>query len=70
MLQCPHGLARDYGPPSGMLREPDQAVIDLSLRKAVQLHWPKEGASAQLRADFFHALNHANFCRSEGQVSL
>jgi hypothetical protein len=47
--------------PNGILREPDQANIDLSLSKSLQVNWPKEGASVQLRSDFFNALNHPNF---------
>jgi hypothetical protein len=47
--------------PNGILREHDQADIDLSLIKSLQVHWPKEDASVQFRADFFNALNHPNF---------
>ena len=47
--------------PNGILREPDQADVDLSLSKNQQVHWPREGASVQFRADFFNALNHPNF---------
>jgi hypothetical protein len=47
--------------PNGILRGPDQADVDFSLSKNQQVHWPKEGSSAQLRADFFNALNHPNF---------
>jgi hypothetical protein len=56
------GVATGFGnTPNGILREPDQAVVDLSLSKSLHVHWPKEGASVQLRADFFNALNHPNF---------
>jgi hypothetical protein len=47
--------------PNGILREPDQADVDLSLSKNQLVHWPREGAYVQLRADFFNALNHPNF---------
>ena len=47
--------------PNGILREPDQADVDLSISKNQRVHWPKEGASVQLRADFFNTLNHPNF---------
>jgi hypothetical protein len=47
--------------PNGILREPYQAVVDLSLSKSQHIPWPKESASVQLRADFFNALNHPNF---------
>ncbi|MGA9668015.1 MAG: hypothetical protein WBQ94_02340 [Terracidiphilus sp.] len=56
------GIATGFGnTPNGILREPDQADIDLSVSKNVQVRWPKEGASIQLRADFFNALNLPNF---------
>ena len=56
------GVATGFGnTPNGILRDPYQAVVDLSLSKSVRVHWPKEGGSAQLRADFFNALNHPNF---------
>ena len=53
--------------PNGILREPDQAVVDLSLSKTELVHWPKEGASVQLRADFFNALNHPNFAEPDSE---
>ncbi len=56
------GVATGFGDtPNGILREPDQAVVDLSLSKSQKIRWPQEGASVQLRADFFNALNHPNF---------
>ncbi|HEY4010950.1 MAG TPA: TonB-dependent receptor [Acidobacteriaceae bacterium] len=56
------GVATGFGnTPNGILREPDQADVDLSLSKNQQVHWPNEGASVQFRADFFNALNHPNF---------
>jgi hypothetical protein len=56
------GIATGFGDtPNGILRDPDQAVIDLSLSKSILVPWPKEGASVRFRADFFNALNHPNF---------
>ena len=56
------GVATGFGnTPNGILREPDQADIDLSLSKNQLLSWPKEGAGLQFRADFFNTLNHPNF---------
>jgi hypothetical protein len=56
------GVATGFGnTPNGILRDPDQAVVDLSLSKSVKVRWPSEGASVQFRADFFNALNHPNF---------
>jgi hypothetical protein len=56
------GVATGFGnTPNGILRDPYQAVVDLSLSKSQKIRWPQEGASVQLRADFFNALNHPNF---------
>jgi hypothetical protein len=56
------GVGTGFGnTPNGILREPAQADVDLSLSKTLQVHWPKEGAGIQFRADFFNALNHPNF---------
>lgn len=56
------GVATGFGDtPNGILREPYQAVVDLSLAKSQKVPWPSEGASLQFRADFFNALNHPNF---------
>ncbi|MGA2050077.1 MAG: TonB-dependent receptor [Terracidiphilus sp.] len=64
------GVATGFGnTPNGILREPDQADIDLSLSKTQLVNWPKEGASVQLRADFFNALNHPNFAGPNNAAS-
>jgi hypothetical protein len=56
------GVATDFGnTPNGILREPDEAVVDLSLAKSQKVGWPREGGNVQFRADFFNALNHPNF---------
>jgi hypothetical protein len=56
------GVATGFGnTPNGVLREPDQADVDLSLSKNFRVHWPREDSDVQLRADFFNALNHPNF---------
>ena len=47
--------------PTGILVGPGQLNADVSLIKAVQLSWPKEGANVQFRTDFFNVANHANF---------
>jgi hypothetical protein len=47
--------------PNGVFRGPDQVVADISLGKAQQMRWPKEGANATFRADFFNAFNHPSF---------
>lgn len=56
------GLATGFGnTPNGVLRTPAQDVADISLAKTVLGRWPKEGANATFRADFFNAFNHPNF---------
>jgi len=55
-------MATGFGNTStGILAGPGQLNADISLIKAVQLSWPKEGANLQFRSDFFNAFNHANF---------
>lgn len=64
------GVATGFGnTPNGILREPDQSDIDLSLSKNQPVSWPKEGASVQFRADFFNALNHPNFAGPNNSAS-
>lgn len=56
------GVATGFGDtPNGILREPGQADVDLSLSKSIPVHWPNEAGTVQFRADFFNALNHPNF---------
>jgi hypothetical protein len=56
------GIGTGFGnTPNGILREPDESDVDLTLSKTQKVNWPKDGASVQLRADFFNALNHPNF---------
>ena len=56
------GVGTGFGnTPNGILREPDQADVDLSLSKTFPVRWPREGAGLQFRSDFFNALNHPNF---------
>jgi hypothetical protein len=64
------GIGTGFGnTPNGILHEPDQADIDLSLSKTQLVQWPKEGASVQSRADFFNALNHPNFAGPNNAAS-
>jgi hypothetical protein len=56
------GIATGYGnTPNGVLRGVDQVNADISLAKTFQARWPREGANATFRADFFNAFNHPNF---------
>ena len=60
------GIGTGFGnTPDGVFRGPDQVNVDLSLSKTMLVHWPKEDASAQLRADFFNALNHPSFANPD-----
>jgi hypothetical protein len=64
------GIATGFGnTPNGILREPDQADIDLSLSKTFLVRWPKEDAGLQFRSDFFNALNHPNFAGPNNAAS-
>lgn len=64
------GYATGFGDtPNGILREPDQADIDLTLSKNFMVHWPKDGASVQFRTDFFNTLNHPNFAGPNNSAS-
>ena len=47
--------------PNGVIRGVDQVNADISLAKTFQARWPREGANATFRADFFNAFNHPNF---------
>ncbi|MES2391154.1 MAG: carboxypeptidase regulatory-like domain-containing protein [Acidobacteriota bacterium] len=47
--------------PTGILKGPGQYNADISVIKAWQLTWPKDGANVQFRTDFFNATNHPNF---------
>ena len=56
------GIATDYGnTPNGVIRGVDQVNADISLGKTFAARWPREGANATFRADFFNAFNHPNF---------
>jgi hypothetical protein len=56
------GIALGFGnTPNGVIRTPDQVVADISLAKTFQARWPREGANATFRTDFFNAFNHPNF---------
>jgi hypothetical protein len=64
------GVGTGFGnTPNGILREPDQSDVDLSLSKNQVVSWPREGASVQLRADFFNTLNHPNFAGPNNSAS-
>ena len=56
------GIGLGYGnTPNGVIRGVDQVNADISLAKSFRANWPKEGANATFRSDFFNAFNHPNF---------
>jgi hypothetical protein len=64
------GVATGFGnTPNGILREPDQSDVDLSLSKTFLVRWPREDAGLQFRSDFFNALNHPNFAGPNNAAS-
>ena len=64
------GIATGFGnTPNGILRYPDQTDIDISLAKNTAVHWPKDDATVQFRADFFNAINHPNFAGPDNTYS-
>jgi hypothetical protein len=64
------GIGTGFGnTPNGILREPDQEDVDLSLSKTFQVRWPREDAGLQFRSDFFNALNHPNFAGPNNAAS-
>ena len=55
-------IATAYGnTPNGVIRGVDQVNADISLAKTFLVRWPREGANATFRSDFFNAFNHPNF---------
>ena len=61
------GVGTGFGNvPNGILRGPGQINADISVIKAWQLGWPKQGANLQFRTDFFNATNHPNFSFPDG----
>jgi hypothetical protein len=56
------GIGTAFGDSAtGIVDGPGQFNIDLSVVRNIPINWPKEGGSLQIRADFFNALNHAQF---------
>jgi hypothetical protein len=56
------GTGTNFGNSStGIANGPGQSNLDLGIMRNVDLRWPREGSSLQLRAEFFNALNHPQF---------
>jgi hypothetical protein len=65
------GVGTGFGNvPNGILRGPGQINADISVIKAWQLGWPKQGANLQFRTDFFNATNHPNFSFPDAAYQL
>jgi hypothetical protein len=54
---------------TGIVNGPAQANLDLSLAKAIPLHWPQDGSSLQFRAEFFNVFNHPQFADPDNNFS-
>lgn len=66
----PDGIATGFGNSgTGIIVGPGQANIDLALAKAMPIKWPREGTSLQFRAEFYNALNHAQFSNPDTNFS-
>jgi len=50
---------------TGVVNGPGQANLDLALSRAMALKWPVEESSLQFRAEFYNALNHAQFANPD-----
>jgi len=50
---------------TGVVNGPGQANLDLALSRAMALRWPVEESSLQFRAEFYNALNHAQFANPD-----
>jgi hypothetical protein len=56
------GIGTGFGnSASGIATGPDQSNIDVGVMRSVGIGWPKDNGTLQFRAQFFNALNHAQF---------
>jgi hypothetical protein len=56
------GIGTTFGDSAtGIADGPGQSNLDLGAMRTVAMHWPREGASLEFRAEFFNALNHPQF---------
>ena len=63
------GIGTSFGnSATGIVDAPGQANLDLALSKHFVLNWPVE-SSLQFRAEFFNALNHAQFAAPDANFS-
>ncbi|MGA9307783.1 MAG: TonB-dependent receptor [Candidatus Sulfotelmatobacter sp.] len=50
---------------TGIVDGPGQCNLDLAVSKTVMVNWPIEKSSFQFRAEFYNALNHAQFANPD-----
>ena len=63
------GIGTGFGnSATGIVNGPGQANLDLALSRNFMLNWPVE-SSLQFRAEFFNALNHAQFAAPDTNFS-
>jgi hypothetical protein len=56
------GVGTNFGDSStGIANGPGQSNLDVGLVRNVDVRWPREGSTLQLRAEFFNVLNHPQF---------
>jgi len=64
------GIGTGFGDSAtGLVDGPGQANLDLAISKAIALRWPVERGSLQLRAEFYNALNHAQFANPDSNFT-
>jgi len=56
------GIGTSFGNSgTGIADGPGQFNIDVGIMRTIRIGWPREGTNIQVRAEFFNALNHAQF---------
>lgn len=54
---------------TGIVDGPGQANVDVPFSKSLALSWPTEKSTMNLRAEFYNALNHAQFSNPDTNFS-
>jgi hypothetical protein len=54
---------------TGIVDAPGQSSIDVAFSKSMELNWPIEKSSLQIRAEFFNALNHPQFAAPDANFT-
>jgi hypothetical protein len=64
------GIGTGFGnSATGLVNGPPQANIDLAVSKRLFSNWPHEKCEIQFRAEFFNALNHAQFANPDANFT-